>query len=239
MESFEASLAKKKMFLERSNKNHPEETDKVLKVMLKKIEGIEKKQEQQHQQQQQQYELLQQQHNLLQQQHQLLQQQYNQLQQQHQELQQQHDKSQQQHQQQQQVPEEEEQLVPFSFTRYINDLPTIPTFDSHEQSPPSQQLFSFPPASSLSVSANSTFNSSLLTPTHLISEISKYGLNLVKNYFSKTELSTATLTCKRSHGMLDPNVIKRIKENSMRTLGVTEKKLGRQFKRIGTKTQGV
>ena len=72
MNQFEASLARKILFVERpTTKNR--DTNKLFKIIIKKLESIESVQRQQHQQQQSHQQQFQEQHRLLQLQHQQLQ----------------------------------------------------------------------------------------------------------------------------------------------------------------------
>ena len=164
--------------------------------ILKKLEGIEKTVLKQHQ---------------LQQTHQ------QQLKEQYQQLQQQNFNF-------QQTEEEEQQLVPFTFSRFLNNTDitfqtsNIPTF--YTSPTQSASLLLNQPSSSTSFSSASKLFST--TTPQLKKDISKYALKLIKESFSRTELSLSTLSGKRSHGILDPHKIKKIKEITMKNLGVSD-----------------
>ena len=138
IKSFEASLARKKLYAERELTKI--DINKMFDCLTKKLESMESKQKHQIQQQQLLKQHLHDQHKLINEQHQLIE---LQLQQQHYVLhqlekqltnQQQHQPQQQQPQQQQPQPQqqhqtEEEQLVPFLFTAYLDESETFPSFD--------------------------------------------------------------------------------------------------------------
>ena len=105
-----------------------------------------------------------------------------------------------------------------------DDTPTMPIFDS---SPPPLPFFQqsssfkpFFPAVSESTNLNSHFL--LKTPDTLIKTISKYAFDLVLSSFQKEDLLYSTLTGKRSHSQLDPNIINIIKQQTITTLRISE-----------------